>query len=219
MRKLAMVGLAGWAAMLMQVSTVKAQGQGDVLNESPLAPIPQEMSYEEYRAMNRRLTVGLALKAIPVPGMLHFYAGDSKTGKRLLTTSLLGVASIMAGAILVGEGDFPSTDFEVMVLNAGDKDEERRYEKIPVRLEGEATHYRLRELERDGDLGIGGPLIALGVAVIVYDFVYDFVHGVRVIEEKRDRVRFKYGQQLKLQMSMRGDRGAPSPGLALNYTF
>ena len=100
--------------------------------------------------MNRRLTVGLALKAIPVPGMLHFYAGDSKTGKRLLTTSLLGVASIMAGAILVGEGDFPSTDFEVMVLNAGDKDEERRYEKIPVRLEGEATHYRLRELERDG---------------------------------------------------------------------
>jgi hypothetical protein len=57
------------------------------------------------------------------------------------------------------------------------------------------------------------------VAVIVYDFVYDFVHGVRVIEEKRDRVRFKYGQQLKLQMSMRGDRAAPSPGLALNYTF
>lgn len=169
--------------------------------------------------MNRRLTVGLALKAIPVPGMLHFYAGDSKTGKRLLTTSLLGLASIVTGAILVGDGDFPSTDFEVMVLNAGDKDEERRYEKIPVRLEGEATHYRLRELERDGDLGIGGPLIALGVAVIVYDFVYDFVHGVRVIEEKRDRVRFKYGQQLKLQMSMRGDRAAPSPGLALNYTF
>jgi len=57
------------------------------------------------------------------------------------------------------------------------------------------------------------------VAVIVYDSVYDFVHGVRVIEEKRDRVRFKYGQQLKLQMSMRGDRAAPSPGLALNYTF
>ena len=96
MRKLEMVGLAGWVAMLMQTSTVKAQGQGDVLNESPLAPIPQEMSYEEYRDMNRRLTLGLALKAIPVPGMLHFYAGESKTGKRLLTTSLLGVASIMA---------------------------------------------------------------------------------------------------------------------------
>ena len=219
MRKLEMVGLAGWVAMLMQISTVKAQGQGDVLNESPLAPIPQEMSYEEYRDMNRRLTLGLALKAIPVPGMLHFYAGESKTGKRLLTTSLLGVASIMAGAILVGEGDFPSTDFDVMVLNAGDKDEERRYEKIPVSLAGEVTHYRLREIERDGDLGIGGPLIGLGAAVILYDFIYDFVHGVRVIEEKRDRVRFKYGQQLKLQMSMHNDRGGARPGLALNYTF
>lgn len=169
--------------------------------------------------MNRRLTLGLALKAIPVPGMLHFYAGESKTGKRLLTTSLLGVASIMAGAILVGEGDFPSTDFDVMVLNAGDKDEERRYEKIPVSLEGEVMHYRLREIERDGDLGIGGPLIGLGAAVILYDFIYDFVHGVRVIEEKRDRVRFKYGQQLKLQMSMHNDRGGARPGLALNYTF
>jgi len=80
-------------------------------------------------------------------------------------------------------------------------------------------HYRLREIERDGDLGIGGPLIALGAAVILYDFIYDFVHGVRVIEEKRDRVRFKYGQQLKLQMSMQNDRGGARSGLALNYTF
>ena len=219
MRKFAIVWLTVLATIPVQSSVVGAQGQGDVLNESPLAPVPQQMSYEEYRDMNRRLSVGLALKAIPVPGMLHFYAGEPQTGKKLLKRSLLGVASIVAGAILVEEGDFPSTDFDVMVLNGGDKDKERRYEKVPIKQEGEATHYRLRELKRDGDLGIGGPLIALGAAVIIYDFVYDFVHGVRVIEEKRDKVRFKYGKQLKLQMTMQSERGAPRPGLALNYTF
>jgi hypothetical protein len=40
-----------------------------------------------------------------------------------------------------------------------------------------------------------------------------------VIEEKRDRVRFKYGQQLKLQMGMQNERGAPRPTLQLSYAF
>ena len=62
-------------------------------------------------------------------------------------------------------------------------------------------------------------MIALGVAIIVYDFVYDFVHGIQVIEEKRDRVRFKYGKQLKLQASVQTERGAARPTLALNYMF
>ena len=79
--------------------------------------------------MNRRLSVGLALSAIPVPEMIHFYAGEPKTGRRLLTTGFLGAASIPAGAVLLGEGDFPESDFEVLVLNAGDKDRERGIKK------------------------------------------------------------------------------------------
>ncbi len=47
---------------------------GDILNEAPLMAVPEEMTFEEYRDMNRRLTVGLALAAIPIPGMVHFYA-------------------------------------------------------------------------------------------------------------------------------------------------
>ncbi len=34
-------------------------GGGDILNEAPLIPIPEEMTFEEYRDMNRRLTLGL----------------------------------------------------------------------------------------------------------------------------------------------------------------
>ena len=51
---------------------------GDILNESPLTPIPEEMTFEEYRDMNRRLTIGIALSSIPIPGLIHDYAGDKK---------------------------------------------------------------------------------------------------------------------------------------------
>ena len=81
MKKIRLVWMLALVALPRMVA---AQGLGDVLNEAPLVPVPQQMSYEEYRDMNRRLTVGLALRAIPVPGMLHFYAGETKTGKRLL---------------------------------------------------------------------------------------------------------------------------------------
>ena len=200
------------AALLVQPATAQ---WGDTLNEAPLNPVPPQMTFEEYRDMNRRLSVGLALRAIPLPGMLHFYAGEKETGRRLVKSSLLGLASIAAGAIMIGDGDFPDTDFEVLVLNAGNKDGERRYEKIPSKVEGEVTHYQLRELRREGGSGIGVPFILLGVGVIAYDLIYDFVHGIKVIEEKRDRVRYKYGKQLTLQVGMRTDR----PTLQLNYDF
>ena len=205
-----------WIVILTALLTQSAVAQwGDTLNEAPLTPVPPQMTFEEYRDMNRRLSVGLALRAIPLPGMLHFYAGERETGRRLIKTSLLGLASIVAGAFLVDESDFPATDFDVLVLNAGDKDGERRYEKIPVKVEGEVMHYRLKELRREGGGGIGVPFILLGVGVIAYDFLYDFVHGIQVIEEKRDRVRYKYGKQLKLQVGIRTDR----PTLQLSYTF
>ena len=100
-----------------------------------------------------------------------------------------------------------------MVINAGDNGKERRYEKIPVSLEGETPKYRLRELQRDG--GAGGSLVALGVLTIAGSMIYDFLHGIQVIEAKRDRVRFKYGKRLKLQAGVRTGMSR----VALSYAF
>ncbi len=211
MRKYAL-GMVGLALALVLPSSIVAQGTGDVLNEAPLIPIPQDMTYEEYQDMNRRISTGLMRSAIPVPGMMHFYAGEPTTGKWLLATGLAGVASIIAGAALWEEGEFAETDFDVLVINGG-KDKERRYEKIPVSLEGETPKYRLREIQRDG--GVGGPLVALGVITIAGSMIYDFLHGIEVIETKRDRVRFKYGKRLKLQAG--AQTGTPS--VALSYAF
>lgn len=205
--------------MLLATQSANAQSWSESLNEAPLTPIPAQMTFEEYQDMNRRLTVGLALRAIPVPGMLHFYAGEARTGKRLLASSLLGVAAIVVGAALTDtdDGDFPSTDFDVLILNEGDRKRERRYAQVPVEIEDGTTQFKLRELHRDGDFMPGGPLMVAGALVIGFDLLYDFVHGIRVIENKRDRVRYKYGRQLgmKLQAGMDGR----SPGVALSYGF
>ena len=212
MRKYAL-GIVTLALALVVPSSAVAQGTGDVLNEAPLMPIPQDMTYEEYQDMNRRISTGLMRSAIPVPGMMHFYAGEPTTGKWLLATGLAGVASIIAGAALWEDGEFADTDFDVLTINAGDNGKERRYEKIPVSLEGETPKYRLRELQRDG--GAGGPLVTLGVIAIAGSMIYDFLHGIQVIETKRDRVRFKYGKRLKLQAGAR----TGTPRVALSYAF
>ena len=54
----------------------------DLLNENPIYPIPEEMTFEEYQDMNRRLGVGLLLAAIPIPGTIHNYAGEEKLAKK-----------------------------------------------------------------------------------------------------------------------------------------
>ena len=46
---------------------------------------------------------------------------------------------------------------------------------------------------------------------IAGSMIYDFLHGIQVIETKRDRVRYKYGKRLKLQAAARtgtSQRGA-----------
>jgi hypothetical protein len=168
---------------------------GDPLNESPLSAVPKEMTFEEYRDMNRRLNVGLVVASVPIPGMIHFYAGEKKTGYIVLGTAA-GALGLAVAGIAAGEGgDFPKSDFDLLVLNEGDKKRERRFEKIPVQINGPDTVYNLKELGREGT-GVGMALLLTGIAVFIGDIVFDFVHGVHVVEKKRDTVRFKYGRAL-----------------------
>ena len=56
--------------------------------------------------------------------------------------------------------------------------------------------YQLKEIYKQQD-GNGGGLIFLGLAIIIGDFIYDRIKGLQLVEEKRNRVRYKYGQQIK----------------------
>ncbi len=217
MKRLYWLVLICLMAMYSQQTFAQVQG-GDILNEAPLHPLPAEMTYEEYKDMNRRLTVGLALAAIPVPGMIHFYAGEKKTGWKILGGAVLGLGGVISGVAMAEDGDFPDSDFEVLTLNAGDEDKERRFEQIPVEIEGGEINYELREIYREPD-GTGGALIAAGAVLLVGSIVYDFIHGIRTIEEKRDRVRYKYGKQMQFGLAPQIDLKKQSVGLGLALNF
>ena len=74
-----------------------------MLNEVPIWPVPAEMTLEEYTDANRRLSVGLALMSVPLPGALHFYAGEKREGWMHVGAAVLGGASMVLGAAMVDE--------------------------------------------------------------------------------------------------------------------
>ena len=209
-------------SILLLVSLMYAQEQspgGDVLNESPLMPVPADMTFEEYRDMNRRLTVGLALTAVPIPGLIHDYAGEKKKAKRIRRVALGSVGLIVAGAFMAGDdkGEWQDTDYNIYVEGKGDS--ELRYEMIPTGMIGNDVTYDLKPLNRKRDGGGGGLLIVLGVGLLVADVIYDVYHGVKIIEEKRDAVRFKYGKQLNFSYAPEMNLKNNYAGVKMTYNF
>ena len=167
----------------------------DPLSETPLFPIPSEMTFDEYQDMNRRLSQAFLWSSIPIPGITHHYAGEKKMAKRLFYIGMGGVACVIGGSLSMGEPTWPEYNENIHIIHNQGTDDERRYERIPVTMEGDIIHYQLKEIHKQGSRG--GGLIALGIAIIVGDFIYDRLKGFQLIEEKRNKVRYKYGQQIK----------------------
>jgi len=179
-----------------------------MLTETPLYPVPAEMTFEEYQDMNRRLTIGLALTSIPIPGIVHRYAGEKKKARRLFMIGAGGLGLMIAGASMMGEEEWPESDYDLMKLNAGE-DNEIRYEKIPINQIGNDIEYKLIPMNKQRD-GPGSGLIILGALVLVGDIFYDWLHGWKMIINKRDAVRYKYGQQIEVSVK---------PGVNLNSQY
>ena len=207
-----------WVAFFI-FSFLNGQGLpgGDLLNETPLYPVPAEMTFEEYQDMNRRLTIGLALTSIPIPGIVHRYAGEKKKARRLFMIGAGGLALIIAGASMMDEEKWPESDYEVMTINA-DEDNEKRYEKIPINQVGDDIGYKLIPMHKESD-GSGGGLIVLGAIVLVGDIFYDWLHGWKMIVNKRDAVRYKYGQQMSLSFYPTIEPLTKSAGVKLSFNF
>ncbi len=201
-------------------SAVNSQSLGgDILNESPLTPIPEGMTFEEYRDMNRRLTIGIALSSIPIPGLIHDYAGDKKTAKRIRRVALGSIGMIIAGAAMRGddEGEWPESQYTVYI--EGEDDSEMRYEMIPTGMVGSDVTYDLKPMEKEYEGGGGGWLVLLGVGLLITDVIYDVYHGAKIIEEKRDAVRYKYGKQLNLSYAPEMNLRNNYAGVKMTYNF
>jgi hypothetical protein len=167
--------------------------------------------------MNRRLTIGLALTSIPIPGIVHSYAGEKKKARRLFMIGAGGLGLMIAGGAMMEEKDWADTPYDVMVLNVGE-DNEKRYEKIPVNQVGDEIGYKLIPLGKESD-GSGGGLIVLGAIVLVGDILYDWLYGWKMIVNKRDAVRYKYGQQISLSVQPTIDPFVHAARLNFNLNF
>lgn len=168
----------------------------DPLSETPLYPIPEEMTFEEYEDINRRLSQALLWSSIPLPGITHYYAGEKRMAKRLFYVGMGGLACIISGFLSMGEPTWPNYDENLHVIQNEGTDNERRYERVPVSMEGDIIHYDLKEIYKQND-GSGGGLVALGIVVLIGDFIFDRLKGLHLIEKKRNKVRYKYGKELK----------------------
>ena len=189
----------------------------DPLSETPLFPNPSEMTFDEYQDMNRRLSQAFLWSSIPIPGITHHYAGEKKMAKRLFYIGMGGVACVIGGSLSMDEPTWPEYNENIHIIHNQGTDDERRYERIPVTMEGDIIHYQLKEIHKQGSRG--GGLIALGIAIIVGDFIYDRLKGFQLIEEKRNKVRYKYGQQIKFtyKPSFYYSDGQSELGMKLNF--
>ena len=194
---------------------------GEMLNEVPLWPVPAEMTMAEYTDANRRLSVGFALMAVPIPGSLHFYAGDRREGWMHVGAAALGAASVVLGAAIMDEKDaWKSSDYEIVDI-VGQSGQTRRYEKVPIKEEASTNTYRLRRVHHKMSGGGGAVLVVAGVGLIVGQVLHDWIDGIRTIERKRDAVRFKYGKRAGDGLSLRSNadvqRGRFGAELALSF--
>jgi hypothetical protein len=211
------------ASLLFAVDQAAAQGTGgDMLNEVPIWPVPAEMTFEEYTDANRRLGVGLLLMSVPLPGTVHFYAGESRAGWKHVGAAALGLVSIIAGAAIVDEKDnqWRKTDLETIDIT-GDNGTVERYEKIPVEEEAGALNYRLQKLDHKTKGGGGIALIAVGAGLVVGQVLHDLIQGTKTIQRKRDAVRYKYGQSSGYKFSVvpNADLERRSLGAQLSMCF
>ena len=213
------------ALSFVSISFSQYSGNGsnaDPLSETALYPVPKEMSFEEYQDMNRRMSQALLWSSVPIPGITHYYAGDIKKAKKLIYISLGGLACLIAGSISLDEGKWPENDENYFIYNKG-QDNEKWFERIPINMEtsdagDDIIHYRLREIQKERS-GNGGGLIFAGIAIILGDLIYDRIVGLRLIEEKRDLVRFKYGQNLNFSFKPNFYPLKQKIGFGLRFNF
>jgi len=174
--------------VLVICSGIFAQTGGDILNEAPFYEIPDEITFEEYRDANRRISVGLMLLSVPIPGTMHFYADEDFEAWMCVGTAGLGLISMAAGALLADEEQWPESDYQIVTIDGN------RYEKIPIQMTGEEIKYELKQQIKESELSAGGAvLLGLGGILIAGEILYDWIDGINTIEYKRDAVRYKYG--------------------------
>ena len=208
-------------SMLSSLLLCQSNQQSEILSETPLHPIPAEMTFEEYQDMNRRMSLGVGLAFIPIPGVVHRYAGEKKIANKLTYISLGGLASlIFSMSDNIEKKEWRDSDYEVLIMNQG-LENETRFEKIPIEMtENDSIRYKLNQVYERVSYSGGSPALgAIGLIAIVGSYYYDVFHGLKTIHDKREQVRYKYGKEIKFSLRPSYDVFASKAKLNLDFHF
>lgn len=157
--------------------------------------------------------------SVPFPGSLHFYANERREAWKHVGVAAVGLASIVVGINASDEKDtWPDTEFQIVDI-IGQDGTTRRYERIPFEEESGIVTQELRLLRHDRDGGTF--LILIGAGLLVGQLFHDWYDGIKTIERKRNKVRFKYGKNsdLGLNFSPQYDPTTRSLGATLSLEF
>ena len=73
--------------------------RGEILSETPLYPLPENMTFEEYQDMNRRMSIWVGLAFIPIPVSTDLYSatGDYEeiVGYKVVIENTSSTASLI----------------------------------------------------------------------------------------------------------------------------
>ena len=208
-------------SMLSSLLLCQSNQQSEILSETPLHPIPAEMTFEEYQDMNRRMSLGVGLAFIPVPGIVHRYAGEKSIATKLTYISLGGLASLIASmSNNIETKEWRDSDYEILIMNQG-LENETRFEKIPIEMtENDSIRYKLNQVYERVSYSGGSPALgAIGLIAIVGSYYYDVFHGLKTIHDKREQVRYKYGKEIKFSLRPSYDVFASKAKLNLDFHF
>ncbi len=116
--------------------------------------------------------------------------------------------------------EWSDSDYEILIMNQG-LESETRFEKIPIEIIGsDSIRYRLNQVYEKVTYSGGSPVIgAIGFIAIFGSYYYDVFHGLKVIHDKREVVRYKYGKQLKFSFRPSYDVFASKAKLNLDINF
>ena len=85
---------------------------------------------------------------------------------------------------------------------------------IPTGSEGDNIIYDYIPLRKETK---GNGLVMLGVGILIADYIYDYTYGIKIIENKRDKARYKYGKKLDFSFNPTYDLKSKSIGIKLGF--
>ncbi len=162
-----------------------------------VTPIPHTTTIYEYRTLSRNIRMLDAFYAILVPGYIHYYIGDKKTGNRLLAWRIIGYTGLTAVYIsnkARGESFININPFHT-------SSDENEYMNI-------VGNWKLKKEDVVTTISLG---------IIITTYLYDWIKGKVSLQKQQETIRYKFGLKATLEKERLHKNTIPAVGMYIKF--